>query len=77
MMHHSLHGSTSQTDITICFMDGSDGDIVGYLCEDKVFPAQSPLSKLQPTTEYIRFPVRTGQENLMTVGRSDSTVTPL
>lgn len=34
MVHHSPPGSASLTDITICFMDGSDRDIAAYVCED-------------------------------------------
>lgn len=47
VMHHSFHASTLQVGITICFMDGREGDLLGYLCGNSVTVTRFPLSQLQ------------------------------
>lgn len=59
-----------QAGITICFTDGREEDIIGYLCEDNG-------QNYSMITESVRFPIRTGRESHMTLERSVSNLTHL
>lgn len=69
---HPLHGSTPQTGIAMCFIGGREGDILGYLGEDNGVSGYVSLVKdYSMVTDYVRCPIRTGQESHTIVDTAD------